>query len=417
MKQLSYWILGILSLFMAACDSSGSSSTTTVKNGTWRATLIRDGHTLPFLLDIEANSDGKTYSAYALNGTERFKMDTAYVENDSLHIPMDLYDSELIGKIGEDRLTGVWRESRPGRAPGELPFEAVYGQEYRFFEPGISESSATVGGKWAVTFRSEDPEDSYEAVGIFAQEGAELTGTFLTPTGDYRYLAGNVKGDSVYLSCFDGSHVFLFTAALQADGSLNGEAFYGLTGYETWTARPDADAKLPDANTLTYLKPGYDSFDFEFPNADGNMVSLQDPVFKDKVVVVQIMGSWCPNCMDETRFLAPWYKKNRDRGVEIVGLAFERSDKLEDSAPKLRKMSQRYDVYYPILLAGLSDKDSAATSLPMLNHIMSFPTTIILDKKHNVRNIHTGFSGPGTGKYYDEFVADFNRLVDKLVEE
>ncbi|WP_373514386.1 peroxiredoxin family protein [Persicitalea sp.] len=414
MKKLSFWIFALVGLSLAACDSP---STTTIKNGTWRATLLRDGHTLPFLLDIETNSDGQTYSAYALNGTERFKMDTAYVENDSLHIPVELYDSELIGKIGEDKLTGVWRESRPGQPVGELPFEAVYGQAYRFFEQGIIASGVSVGGKWAVKFVTENPADSYEAVGIFEQKGSELTGTFLTPTGDYRYLAGNVKGDSMYLSCFDGTHVFLFTAALQSDGTLSGEAFYGLTSYETWTARPDANAKLPDANTLTFIKPGYDSFDFKFPNADGNMVSLQDAAFKNKVVVVQIMGSWCPNCMDETRFLAPWYKKNRDRGVEIVGLAFERSGKLEDSAPKLRKMAQRYDVYYPMLLAGTSDKDSAAASLPMLNHVMSFPTTIVLDKKHNVRNIHTGFSGPGTGKYYDEFVADFNRLVDKLVQE
>jgi len=414
MNRLPVWFAAFMGLLLTACNSS---SIPVVKNGTWRSTLIRDGRTLPFLLEIETNSDGLTYSAYALNGTERFKMDTAYIENDSLHIPMGLYDSELIGKIGEDRLTGIWRESRAGRAPGELPFEAVYGQEFRFFETDTLASSVSVGGKWAVTFRDPASKDSYEAVGIFEQKGSELTGTFLTPTGDYRYLAGNAKGDSLYLSCFDGSHVYLFTAALQADGALSGAAFYGLTGYETWTARPDANAELPDANTLTFLKPGYESFDFKFPNADGNMVSLQDPVFKDKVVVVQIMGSWCPNCMDETRFLAPWYKKNRDRGVEIVGLAFERSDKLADSAPKLRKMAQRYDVYYPILLAGLSDKDSAATSLPMLNHIMSFPTTIVLDKNHKVRNIHTGFSGPGTGKYYDEFVAEFNGLIDALVEE
>ena len=414
MKRLSVWTAVLVGLSLFGCDSPSAPA---VKNGTWRATLIRNGHTLPFLLDIETNSDGTTYSAYALNGAERFKMDTAYVENDSLHIPMELYDSELIGKVGEGRLTGVWRESRPGRAVGELPFEAVHGQEYRFFEANETATPAKVEGKWAVTFRSEDAADSYEAVGIFSQKGSDLTGTFLTPTGDYRYLAGNVKGDSLYLSCFDGSHVFLFTARLQTDGQLKGEAFYGLTDYETWTARPDANAKLPDANTLTYLKPGYDSFNFKFPNADGNLVSLQDAAFKDKVVVVQIMGSWCPNCMDETRFLAPWYKKNRNRGVEIVGLAFERSGKLADSAPKLRKMAQRYDVYYPILLAGTSDKDSAATSLPMLNHIMSFPTTIVLDKKHNVRNIHTGFSGPGTGQYYDEFVADFNRLIDELVRE
>ncbi len=415
MKQLSSCFLLVFSLFLAACTSS--TTTTVLKSGSWRATLTRDDHVLPFQLDIETNSDGSTYSAYAVNGSERFKLDTAYVENDSLHIPMSLYDSELVGKIGEGRLTGVWRVRRADQVGGELPFEAVLGEEYRFFKATNAPDIVSLGGTWAVQFITEDPADSYEAVGIFEQKGTELTGTFLTPTGDYRYLAGNVKGDSLFLSCFDGSHAFLFKAVRQADGTLQGKAWYGLEDSETWTAKLDPNAKLPDANALTYLKPGYETFDFTFPNADGKMVSLQDPALKGKVVVVQIMGSWCPNCMDETRFLSPWYKKNRDRGVEIVGLAFERSKKMEDSAPKLRKMAERYDVYYPILLAGLSDKDSAATSLPMLNHVMSFPTTIVLDKKHQVRNIHTGFSGPGTGKYYDEFVADFNQLIDKLVAE
>lgn len=415
MKQLFTCFSIILSLYLFSCTSSSDSPI--LQSGTWRATLTRDGQPLPFQLDIESNSDGSTYSVWAVNGEERFKMDTAYVENDSLHIPMSLYDSELVGKIGEGRLTGIWRVSRADKVGGELPFEAVVGEDYRFFKTNDTPNPPTFGGTWAVQFITEDPEDSYPAVGIFEQKGSELTGTFLTSTGDYRYLAGNVKGDSLFLSCFDGSHAFLFKAARQPDGTLQGKAWYGLEDTETWTAKLDPNAKLPDADALTYLKPGYETFDFKFPNADGKMVSLQDPAFKDKVVVVQIMGSWCPNCMDETRFLSPWYKKNRDRGVEIVGLAFERSKKLEDSAPKLRKMAQRYDVYYPILLAGLSDKDSAATALPMLNHVMSFPTTIVLDKKGKVRNIHTGFSGPGTGKYYDEFVADFNRLIDKLLAE
>jgi peroxiredoxin len=414
MKQLTLWFLIASGIFLNACTSP---QTPVVSSGTWRATLQRDSHTLPFLLSIEPNDGSATYTVYAINGSERLKLDTAYVQNDSLHIPMQLFDSELIGKIEEGRLSGVWRVWRVGKVIGELPFEAVYDQNYRFFDDSPSAKPASLDGKWSVLFRSNASGDSTVSVGIFEQKGSSVTGTFLTPTGDYRYLAGNVRGDSLFLSCFDGSHAYLFEAALQSNGSLKGEFWAGLTDHETWTARRDPAAELPNANTLTYLKPGYETLDFTFPDADGRMVSLDDPTFQNKVVVVQIMGSWCPNCMDETRFMSPWYKKNRDRGVEVVGLAFERSSKLEESAPKLRRMSERYELDYPVLLAGISEKDSAATSLPMLNHVMSFPTTIVLDKKGKVRNIHTGFSGPGTGKYYDEFVQDFNQLIDKLVRE
>ncbi|GAB2802221.1 hypothetical protein GCM10027275_55660 [Rhabdobacter roseus] len=413
MKYLSLSFVAFLGLVFLGCDSAHSP---TVRAGEWRATLARDGHMLPFLLDIQPNPDGKTYRVHALNGSERIQMDTAYLENDSLHIPMQLFESDLVAKIEGDQLLGVWKRTRLGKLIGTLPFEARHGQNYLFVEDTTA-TAQPVAGKWATVFRDEATQDSTLAVGIFEQQGPSLKGTFLTPTGDYRYLAGNVKGDSVLLSCFDGSHIFLFKAALQPDGTLKGGFWAGISGYESWTARPDPAAELPDANALTYLKPGYETMSFSFPNAEGQPVSLRDARFQNKVVVLQIMGSWCPNCMDETNFLAPWYLQNRDRGVEIVGLAFERSDKLEDSAPKLRRMTERFGIEYPVLLAGLSDKQAAAASLPMLNHVMSFPTTIILDKRGKVRRIHTGFSGPGTGHYYDDFVEEFNRLIDKLVSE
>ena len=121
--------------------------------------------------------------------------------------------------------------------------------------------------------------------------------------------------------------------------------------------------------------------------------------------------------MDETNFLSPWYKKNKSRGVEVVGLAYEKSADLKESAPKLQRMIDRFQIDYPIALAGTNNKAEASKTLPMLNRIIGFPTTILIDKRGNVRQIHTGFSGPGTGKYYDEFTDDFNRLVDKLIAE
>jgi hypothetical protein len=121
--------------------------------------------------------------------------------------------------------------------------------------------------------------------------------------------------------------------------------------------------------------------------------------------------------MDETKFLAPWYQKNKDRGVEIIGLGYERSPDFAISAPKLQKMKKRFGVEYPILMAGIDDKDAARHTLPMLEKVMAFPSTIFIDKNGKVRRIHTGFSGPGTGKYYDEFVEEFNLFVDKLLSE
>jgi len=408
-------VLTVLTLIIpAACKSSAEKD---LKPGMWRASLNREGQTLPLLLDITKNASNKTYTVYVVNGKERLRMDSTYFENDSLVIPMQLFDSKIVAKAEGDQLKGKYYRYSNGVIAGSLPFEARYGENYKFFQEGKASTTKNVSGKWATTFRNETTGDTTRAVGSLTQTGSNVEGSFLTPTGDYRFLTGSLNGDSLYLSTFDGSNAMLFKAAIQNDGTLKGGLWSGLKGYKTWTARLDPKAALPDATKLTFLKPGYETVDFTFPDADGKNVSLKDPRFKDKAVIIQILGSWCPNCMDETNFLAPWYKKNKDRGVEIIGLAFERSDKPEVSGPKIKRMVERLGIEYPVLLAGTNTDEATGKALPMLNKVMSYPTTIFIDKKGKVREIHTGFSGPGTGKYYDEFLADFESLMNKLISE
>ncbi|MBO0939759.1 TlpA family protein disulfide reductase [Fibrella sp. HMF5335] len=393
----------------------------TVKTGQWRAVLQTSGGELPFGLDIKPAAQSGRYTVFALNGSERLPMDEGYIKNDSLHIPMALFESELVGKVGSDQLTGVWRKRRTGSQYQIVPFSARFGQSFRFKENGPA-PTANVSGKWQTLFREKrtdgTPGDTTLAVGVFDQKGKTVTGTFLTPTGDYRYLAGDVVGDSLLLSCFDGSHAFLFKAKLGASPArtLTGVFHSGPTYRETWTAQFNPNAALPDPAKLTLVKPGQ-TFTFAFPDATGKTVSLNDARFKGKVTVVQILGSWCPNCMDETRFLAPWYARNKARGVEVAGLAFEKTASLAESGPKLQRMVDRFQIQYPVLLAGTNDKAEAAKALPALNRVAAFPTTIFLDKKGMVRHIHTGFSGPGTGVYYDRYVSEFNALIDKLLAE
>ncbi len=417
MKKLLPIAAVVLLSLPTAC--SGQSSPASVKPGQYRAVLKTSGGELPFGLDIQRNAaQPNGYTVFALNGNERLPMDPATVQGDSLRIPMALFDSELIAKIDGNTLRGVWRRRRAGQQYQTLPFEAKPGYNYRF----VADNKATatnLTGKWATDFGSKTGRvDTVNAVGVFEQKGNRLVGTFLTPTGDYRYLDGNVVGDSLFLSCFDGSHVYLFKAKHDpATKTLTGGHWAGVSGYEPWTAKFDPKAELPDAAKLTYLKPGAQTLNFSFPEPSGKTVSLADPRFKNKVTVVQILGSWCPNCMDETNFLSPWYKRNKQRGVEIVGLAFERSPEMAESGPKIERMKERFKIDYPVVLAGTNDKAKASKALPDLNAVVAFPTTLIIDKKGQVRHIHTGFSGPGTGKYYDQYVDEFNRLIDKLVSE
>jgi len=165
------------------------------------------------------------------------------------------------------------------------------------------------------------------------------------------------------------------------------------------------------------LKEGLSTISFSFPNLDNVPVSLDDPKYKGKVVIVSILGSWCPNCLDETAFLAPWYKENKDRGIEIIGLAFERKNDFNFAKRTLTRLKERFDIRYELLFAGLASTEAASKALPALSGVAAFPSTIFIDKKGNVRKIHTGFSGPATGKFYQEFKDEFNGFINELVAE
>ncbi|MGF7218446.1 thiol-disulfide isomerase/thioredoxin [Spirosoma lacussanchae] len=414
-KIVSFGAIALLIATAMAC--SGQSESTTVAPGQYRAVLKTRGGDLPFGLDIQPGQ-AAGYTVFALNGSERLPMDPAMVQGDSIRIPMALFESELVAKIDGNTLRGVWRRRRTAQQIQTVPFEATLGYTQRFV-PTTQTAAATLTGSWATDFGNKSGRvDTVNAVGVFKQTGNRVAGTFLTPTGDYRYLDGNVVGDSLFLSCFDGSHLFLFKAKHNSQAkTLVGGFWSGISGYEPWAARFDPAAKLPDPASLTYLKPGAKTLRVSFPEPNGQLVSLSDPRFKNKVTIVQILGSWCPNCMDETNFLSPWYKRNRSRGVEVLGLAFERSANMTESGPKIDRMKQRFQIDYPVVLAGTNDKAEASKALPDLNAVVAFPTTLFIDKKGQVRHIHTGFSGPGTGQYYDQYVAEFNRLIDKLLAE
>lgn len=386
--------------------------------GTWRVVLEMQNQQLPFLL--ETRSEKNKQLAYLRNGEEMMRLDEFKQEGDSISAVMHVFDAVLKGKVAQEGNKQTWRGywiKLDSKKPYLVPFTATLGETQRFTKvPNTAEKPFAIAGKWSVTFQDADGE-KYPAVGVFKQKGERLLGTFLTTTGDYRFLEGAVAGKGFELSTFDGSHAFLFRGNATDENNLKGEFWAGKGGYETFTAVRNDTASLPDANRLTYLKEGYEKLAFSFPNLDNKQVSLQDERYKGKVVVIQLLGSWCPNCMDETSFLAPYYQKHHQRGVEIIGLAYERSPDFAQAKARLEKLKQRYQIGYELLVAGVSNKTEAAKTLPALNAVLAFPTTIFIDKKGKVRRIHTGFTGAGTGTYYDKFKDEFKDFINELLKE
>ncbi len=397
--------------------------------GPWRGELAVQGQQIPFLFEVK--TEGIKPILYlinkGLNGEERLRCDEISAAGDSVTIRLHVFEAALVLRaVGTGKLAGVWVKY-DSKTPYRVPLTATAGVAP---EPGRASAAATgFGGTWHTTFVDETGA-SYPAVGIFKDTGqGGVVGTFLTTTGDYRYLAGDVRNGQLRLSTFDGSHAFLFTAKNgppepiditkeYLPNTLFGEFYAGKAGHEPWTANPDPKAALPDADTLTYLKKGETRLNFKFPNIfAGASISPTDPKYRGKVLVLQILGSWCPNCLDESNFLAPWYEKNKQRGVEIIGLGYERSANYVAASARLRNLKTRLGIGYDLAVAGVSHKDSVARSLPQLAKFLAFPTTIFIDKKGAVRGIHTGFSGPGTGAHYADEKAHFERTVARLLAE
>lgn len=400
-------VLGIISCAKKPADLKG----------TWRATLKTEtGAEIPFNFEV-IDSVGIKYIDI-INGRERFRVNEIITKSDSVNILMPLFESEIKAVLGSNgNLYGKFIRHLADKEVS-MEFVAQPNVKWRFFSANVN-SNYNVNGRWSVTFTSPDAKDTTIAVGEFIQKGSAVTGTFLTTTGDYRFLEGTVSDNKLYLSCFDGSNSLLFTGHLTGNNIItNGKFYSGLSSVKNWSAKKDEKAMLPDSYSLTTLKPGYSSIKFSFPNTGNKKVSLSDEQFKNKVIVVQLLGSWCSNCMDETAYLASFYKKYKDRGVEVIGLAYEITKDFEKSKKNIERLRNRLNVNYEILLTGFTDsRQEVMTSLPELSTFIAFPTTLIIDKKGIVRKIHTGFAGPGTGSYYTEFINRFEKTIDDLLKE
>jgi thiol-disulfide isomerase/thioredoxin len=394
--------LGVLS----ACSSPVNRLT----DGPWRGVFHVQDAEIPFLFEVKAADTGNP-TVTLINGEERIDLADVTCRNDSAIIPVKAYDAVMEALIDGDRMSGRLVKLYSNRPDGQVPFTAQKGAAPRFADTG-EKATASLDGRWEVTV----PERAQQ-VGVFAQkDNGYLAGTILTSTGDYRYLEGTVQGDRFYLSTFGGMTPCLIRGQFTGADAFTAELITP-GGVSKFEGARNPDASLPDAYAMTSLKPGYTSLGFRLPGLDGREVSLDDPKYRGKVVIVSLLGSWCPNCMDETAFLSPWYTANRTRGVEVVGLAFERKDDIEYARKQLSVLIERFGVTYDILFAGKAGDETAARVLPELTKLMSYPTTIFVDKKGQVRKIHTGFNGPATGKFYEEFKTGFNRTVNDLIAE
>jgi thiol-disulfide isomerase/thioredoxin len=399
MKRVLIVLIAVLLAPLGAGAQSGGPA------GLWDAAVVVNGLEIPFRFEIAAN--GSDVSGWFFNGEEKVVSTGGKVENGSLLLNFDHYATSLEASLVNGRLAGTYN-----RATGVYPFYAR-----RFApSPAFPNEVPAIDGLWQIGgVKSNKGESAWRF--IVRQSGAEVTAAILRVDGDTGALAGTYRNGKFIVSHFSGARPLVLELTPQKDGSLE----IVRNREERMIAVRASEAKLKDVPEPTdpsrhsSVKDPTEPFKFAFPDINGTVMSSTDARFKNKVVIVSISGSWCPNCHDEAPFLADLYRKYRGKGLEIIALSFEEEAQKAKGYPRLLAFNKRYGVEYPVVLAG--EQADLAEKVPQIHNLNSFPTTIFVGKDGLVRGVHAGFAGAASGAFHDNAKEEITATVERLLAE
>ena len=364
--------------------------------------IINDSLSIPFFIHYYSST-----SSYVIVNADEEITPLVSIDNDSISLEHQVFNSELRFVHRGDSLLGVWYNKEKGNY--KMPFRAVR-SEHRFT---TQQSQIELPRKWRYTI--DEGDDEYPAIGIFEQSAQEIRGTILTETGDYRFLEGVLSNDSLLISTFDFAHAFVFKARI-INNEMKGVFYSGNHWKAPFRAVVDPNAELGDPQELVEVLDSI-GYDFTLTGLSGEVIRIDHALFQNKAIVLQIFGSWCPNCYDESVFLNSIYSDLPKNKIEFIGVAFERSPNFSSAKQKIEKFRSGLAIKYPLAYGGTSNKDSAQLVFPFLKEVLSFPTLLYYNKDHELVGIHTGFSGPGTGDEYLKTRNEINKSIKSLIQE
>lgn len=433
-SRYSVFSLLVICMVLSSCVRP-KSEFASIPSGPWRGVLLLDREPvitygddrdikkkfdfdseLPFQFEIGVTDTDSMFVDF-YNGEEKIRITdvtcgkATMSSKDTIRINFLAYDTYIQAIYEDGVMEGNWVVNY--KENYMIPFKAVFGQNHRFVHKN-EKAGFKPEGRWNCTFEP-GKEDEFPAIGDFTSDGNEVSGTFLTETGDFRYLHGNIIDNKMYLSAFDGAHAFLIQAKFTHADSLFGSFRSGKHYTAEWLGHRNENVTLKDPASITKIvstKP----LSFSFPNQDGKLVSINDEVYKNKIKLIQIMGSWCPNCYDEVNSLKSFLNDSNQKDISWISLAYERYDDKDKVLSVLRNYKTKMSLGHEILWAGSYKKEEASRTISQISEISSFPTLLVVDKNNVIRHVHTGFSGPAT-KEYKKFEAELKSIIQKLKNE
>jgi thiol-disulfide isomerase/thioredoxin len=341
-----------------------------------------------------------------VNGVERIPIDIKWGKDSTFTSSLPLFNTYFEGKKEKGIVTGEWVDpTRTGDY--RIPFQIV-NNKIREFDTKVH---VPVHAKYKIVFEDDTVPAILDMAAV--REEFVVYGTVLTETGDYRYLQGEPLDNSrFYLSAFDGTHLFYLGGQL-ADNKIQGIFMSGKHYMAKFTGEVDDNFKLRKADELTWMKNPKEMLSLKLNANAKTERSFGEEDWKGKVTLVQIMGTWCPNCTDESRFVKSMYEKYHTQGLEVVPVSFERGTDKQLAFTRINSQAKQMALPYPVYLGSGADSPQKAAALvfAQLNHVMSFPTLILIGKDGKVKKVWTGFYGPGTGVHYAEHTAEIERAL------
>jgi len=380
-------------------------------DGLWDATITFNGEAIPFRLQIAG--EGAKLQGWLFNGQDKVVASGASFQNGSLVLNFDSYAAKLEAKLQDGALVGQYGPMLKKTYP-----VTAHRHSSGQVESVIGAAPPSINGLWEVAVKSSKGEQAWRLI-VQQKSASDVSAAILRVDGDTGALTGGYKGGKFVLSHFSGGRPALLILTPAADGTLAID-MTDLHGKSQLTAtRPDVArakglAPPTDPDHHTTVKDASQPFQFSFPDLNGKIVSNTDARFQGKVVLVNVTGSWCPNCHDEAPFLAELYRKYRSQGLEVVALSFEEEDQLANPT-RLRAFMKEYGIDYTVLLGGTPDERDAKLTQPV--NLNSWPTTFFLGRDGRVRFIHAGFPGPASGELYRQAAHEFYSQVESLLAE
>jgi thiol-disulfide isomerase/thioredoxin len=387
--------------------------------GVWTGTIrTPSNEQIAFTLDVKR--EGDRIVGALVNGDERVLSTSGSLEGDVLQLRYDFYDGTLNAKIEGDSFKGSFRRQR-GKEILTRELIAIRANPPVFDAAGAAAGSSPIKGEWVLNVGEGDKQRAWRAV--FSEKDGVARGTIIPISGDWGEIAGTLKDGELRLNRFDGINARVFRAKLTPEGKLEGIVDLGgkaapekVLGERLDASNKASVASLPDPNNYTRMKNPTEPFRFSFPDLDGKTVSSTDERFKDKVVVVTVTGSWCPNCHDEAPVLQDFYQRYKNDGLEVVALGFEYTGDVARDREQLNIFSKRHGVTYPVLLAGTTEEGDAQRKMPQLQNFGAYPTTIYIGRDGLVKHIHAGFEGKATGERYTRLKAEMENSIKEMLD-